>query len=205
MGLDLGFNDADAIVILAFSEDDPAVYVIEEYKQSGQDITGLAKAIRDRLEKYGETNFVAKVADAGGLGKKIVEELRNRHGIHLDPADKQQKWGFIKLMNDDFRNEKIKVLKDNCPCIIYEWENLDKVQAYRQNDPLKEVEDSRFDNHLADACLYAWREAYHFTFKSKPTKPDYGTPEYFQMESSQYLDQTIEQMKRQEDDEWGNW
>lgn len=208
MGLDLGFNDADAIVILAFCDDFPEAYIVEEFKLSNQDITSLAQKVQSLENKYGRDKFVSKVADIGGLGKKIIEELSARFGIHFEAAEKQNKWGYIKLMNDNFRSGKIKVLKENCESLIYEWENLNKVQAYRNNDPLKEVEDGRVDNHLADAALYAWREAYNYNFKEKVIPPKPGSKEFFNQESERYLNEAIDQVRRDtdnSDDDWGNW
>lgn len=209
MGVDLGFRDADAVVVLAFCEDLPYVFVVEEFKQSNQDITDLAIKLKEIFSRYGgEENFVAKVADYGGNGTKIIEELRNRHGINFDNAEKNQKWGYIRLMNDDFRKAHIKVLKNKVPLLIHEWENLDKVTAYKQENPLKEKEDERYPNHLADACLYAWREAYHYTYKEKPKRAPYGTPEHYEEEADKYFEQTLQEIqnaKDNNDDDWGNW
>lgn len=160
MGIDLGFDDADAICVWAFHRESPNIYLVEDWQQSKLSVSDLASVIKKLDKLYPHAR---KVIDTGGLGKKITEELLQRHQIHLEPADKTQKLSFIELMNDDFRRGIIKV-KPSSP-IIEDWRLLQW-----DLDEEKPVEDSRFDNHRPDAALYSWREARHFTFKEEVKK-----------------------------------
>lgn len=189
MGVDLGFQDSDAIMILGFTEDSPNLYLIDEFRRNKLTITDLAETIKHYESKY--RNFAKKVIDAGALGKKINEELRTRHGIHLEPAEKQRKFEFIELLNDDLRKGIIKVPPR--ARIIEEWELL-------QFDPDSDVpkEDSRYANHLSDAFLYAWRHAKHFTY-AKKEKVELGTPEYFKQITDNIEQDLIKQVIRQKD------
>ena len=60
------------------------------------------------------------------------------------------------MFNDGLRTERIKVI-DGCS-IFDEWDLL-------QWDENRNKEDARFENHLADAALYGWRECRHFLYE----------------------------------------
>ena len=47
MGIDLGFDDADAIAVLAWHEDRPETYLVDEIVVPQQGITELVKQIDD--------------------------------------------------------------------------------------------------------------------------------------------------------------
>lgn len=188
MGIDIGFDDADAIVVLAYCEDLPQIYVVEEFKRSKQDVTAMAQQIKELDERY---NFTMKVIDSGALGKKITAEMINRHGIDLISADKGAKWGNIALMNDDFKNEYIKINPETCPFLADEWSSLLKEDDGEQ----KPKEDARFDNHLCDAALYAWRECYHYTYR--PTnEPEFGSAEYYKKKMNEHEESLIKKLTR---------
>ena len=169
-------------------------YIDKEFKKT---VTDLAKKIKELKERY---IFTRKVIDSGALGKKITEELRLRHHLNLEPADKSQKWSFIKLMNDDFRKGKIKIDAKNCPFLADEWATLLKSEDGEE----KIKEDKRFDNHLADAALYAWREAYHFTYKEKNKPPEAGSNEWLKKQAEEMEQALINQMNNKGED-WENW
>ena len=73
-------------------------------------------------------------------------------------------------MNSDLHCGFIKVY-EGCE-LLDEWDLL-------QWDEDRKKEDSRFENHLSDACLYAWRESKHYTYKQKAIAPRKGSPEYY--------------------------
>lgn len=180
IGIDLGWDDADAIVVWAYSRDLPYVYLVEEWKKSKQTVSDLAETVKAFQVKYPQAKMVI---DTGGLGKKITEELVRRHGLAIEAADKARKLEFIELMNDDFRTGKIKVPTRQME-IKEEWRIL---QWDREKE--RPVEDERFDNHLADAALYSWRSCFHFIHREKVN--DY---------TNQYTDKWAEEWERKEID-----
>src|SRR6202035_2645657 len=52
MGIDIGFKDADAICILAYSDDAPTTYLVEEKITTKQGITELVEQIQVLDAKY---------------------------------------------------------------------------------------------------------------------------------------------------------
>ena len=103
IGVDLGFDDADAISVLAWSEERPEAYLVEELVTPKQTISDLGKQLKAMDKKYKPQ---AIVMDTGGLGKKITEELQPRFEIGLEAADKMRKNEHIELLNDAIRTKR---------------------------------------------------------------------------------------------------
>lgn len=173
LGVDLGWEDADALTVWAYSFESPFIYLVDEFKQSKLTITALAEKIRSLEERF---PFVQRVIDTGGLGKKVAEEIRMRYGIVLKPAEKQEKLAYIQLMNDDLRRGFIKVRPG--AKLLEEWTLL---QWDRNVTPPRE--DQRCENHLSDAALYAWREAKHYNYEEKAPEPGIYTEAYLDREA----------------------
>jgi len=109
IGVDLGFDDSDALAVIGWNEKLPGSYLREELVQAKQGITELAQQLEKLIATY---NPLAIVMDTGGLGKKIAEEIRKRFGIPVKAAEKQRKFEFIELLNDAMRTGKFFAKRD---------------------------------------------------------------------------------------------
>ena len=191
LGLDLGFEDATAFVVCAYSEDRPELYVVEAFKQSHMIPSQIALKIREYLDTY---NIDITVADTGGLGKSIVEEFRHRYNLPVRAAEKSKKGSYIEMMNSDFQRGLIKAGKHSP--IIDEWELLQWKDDRKKEDP-------RYDNHLADACLYAWRESRHYRYAGEPiAPPEYGTAKYWAQEEERMFSNAIKSVDKEDAPWW---
>lgn len=164
MGVDLGYDDATAFVVLGYTEDSPDLFVVDTFKKSKMIPSEIAVKIAEIQDKWQVTSTVC---DTGGLGKSIVEEMKKRYGISIKPAQKKNKYEYIELINSDFYEGKIKIAP-----------NLKELQdelSMLQFDEDTKKEDGRFENHLCDALLYAWRESSHYGFRAKQPKIVEGT------------------------------
>ena len=166
LGVDLGYEDATAFVVGAYSPELPYFFVVDTFKQSKMLPSEIAIKIQEYNEMY---NFTSIVADTGGLGKSIVEEFRQRWALPIKAAEKRNKAAYIELMNSDLAAGNI--LVNELSDLVDEWRLL-------QWDEDRRKEDGRFDNHLSDACLYAWRESKHFTHEEELLPPQMGSPEF---------------------------
>jgi len=110
MGIDLGFDDSDAIAVLAWHDESPNTYLVAEQVTSGQGVTDLVTQIEAHQKIY---DISKMVIDQGGLGKKIADEIRKRHQIPVQPADKARKMEHIKLLNDALRTGRFKAKRDS--------------------------------------------------------------------------------------------
>lgn len=158
--LDFGVNDQNAVTALGWRDHDPNVYVRQSYR-----IKGLVDEVADEVAKLDKTyHFDKIVGDTGGMGKLFQEELRRRHHLPVDPANKTNKWGYISLFNSALARGKVKVVADECRDLIDEWLELPKTED-------GESEADGFNNHAADSCLYGWRACNAFNPEPREEKP----------------------------------
>jgi PBSX family phage terminase large subunit len=160
LGVDLGYEDATAFVLGAYSFHDPNLYIVACEKKSKLLVTDVANIIRDYQARYDIGTIVID-----GAAKQAVEEIKQRYALPIIATEKTHKRDFIELMNTDFRTGKIKVLP-SCDALIEEWNNL--VWDDKQRKAGNWVEHAGCDNHAADAALYMWRWAYNYTAQPKP-------------------------------------
>lgn len=170
-GIDIGWKDSDAIAVLGYHAKSKNVYLVEELVTAKQDITSLVGQIKRLEAKY---KPVRMVMDAGALGKKIQEEIRHRHGLHIEAAEKQRKHEFIKLLNDDLRTGKLLArpnsrFEEDCSLLQWDW-----------TDPAKPVVDDRYHSDICDAVLYGWRECKHYFYEPEPAKAPRNMDAYMQ-------------------------
>jgi|SRR6185503_11503212 len=161
LGIDIGSNDSDAIICWGSSTEFREAYVVEQFKKSKQNITELAHQIQRFIDKYKPYSIRM---DGGGLGKKIHEELNFRYSFSIQIAEKERKFEFITLMNNDIEQGFVKI-QDHTP-LAEEMKILTKDEEKYRDGILKE--DQRYSNDCCDAALYAWRDLYNFRFKEKP-------------------------------------
>lgn len=158
MGVDFGFHDATAFVVLAYSPYDNRVFVEHASEESGLIPSEIAYRIISISHKFNPTRVVC---DTGGLGKSITEELRVRHGIPTEAAEKTDKLAWIALMNGAFHESQI-MIHDSLKSMADQYERLTK------KEDGSGLENPEMPNHLADAALYAWRYCYPYHPKQRP-------------------------------------
>lgn len=172
-GVDIGYNDSDAIAVLAYNYELKEVFLVDEVVKAKQNITELVKQIQQLKEHY---NPIKMVMDAGALGKKIQEEILSRHGLNLQAAEKNRKIEFIELLNDDLRTGKFKAFEGSVfedDCMLCQWDKESKIR----NPERPKVSDS-YHSDICDAVLYAWRECRHFLSEKPTVAPSIGSDKY---------------------------
>lgn len=171
MGIDLGFNDADAIAILAWSETDPNTYLVDELIVPKQGISELVDQVKHFADQYKVSKMVI---DEGGLGKKIAEEMRRRHHIPVQAADKARKQENVAFLNDTLRTGKFKAkysshfVKDS---FLVE---IDRSKSTPEKIKLSD----KYHSDIIDAVLYAFRESNAFTYQEKVKTLQWGSKEW---------------------------
>lgn len=171
LGVDLGYDpDPSAFVLCAFSPYEREMFIVDTYKQQQMTVSDVAERIKYYLRKHPTATVVI---DAGAQGKMIAEEISQRHDLTIKAAEKHGKAGFIEIMNSDFQKGLIKVVDGVADNLIDEWMNL--IWDTEKN---QRIEDSRYENHLADAALYAWRYCYNYVQQEKPRTLDRDSEEF---------------------------
>jgi hypothetical protein len=163
IGVDLGFDDADAIAVLGWAHGDSTLYLVDEWVGTKQSITELGDRLKATVAKYRPRSVVA---DTGALGKKIADELTTRWALKIEPAEKVRKLEHIELLNDGLRSGKVKVARESrfaMDCMLVEWD--------RSNPEKPEISD-KYHSDICDAVLYAYRKAHHWLEKPLPAVPN---------------------------------
>jgi hypothetical protein len=167
VGLDFGIVDRNAVCVLGWREHDPTVYVVAAYRVTAG-VTEMAKEVKRLDEAYKPDRIVG---DVGGMGKSFEADMRRYHAIPIAPAEKHNKVGTIALVNDALREGRVRVDAPMCRDLMEEWLTLpwaDSLDDRREN---RQREASGYDNHAADAFLYAWRSAYAYVEQPKKRAP----------------------------------
>lgn len=183
LGMDFGYEDATAWVIIAWTNDSKDLYVEYAFKKSGLIISEIAEITKKLVDQYSPVKIVA---DTGGLGKSLAEELRRRHSIPVHAAEKRDKATYIQLLNDDFKSGRLKI-KTSLNSLINELRFIT-----RGDDGLEEP-DCICD--LSDALLYSHRESTHWTHQAKNK---------ISKDSDEYMDQQLEKESKSQQNgtEW---
>lgn len=177
MGIDLGFNDADAIAVLAHSDTQSATYLLEEHIQNKQGISELVASIQDLARRY---EIRKMVIDEGGLGKKIAEEIRRRYQIPVHQADKARKLENISFLNDAIRTNRFKAKKDS----RFAQDSYQLQIDTEHTTPERIVVKKGFHSDIIDSVLYAFKESPAYLYQAPIVKPKYGTEAWAQQEAT---------------------
>jgi hypothetical protein len=190
LGIDLGHTDADSLSLLAFTRHSPVTYLVEEIVTPNQLTDDLAKQIRKITQGKRVRDMVA---DTGGLGKKVVEDLKDRYSFMIEPADKIGKMANYRFLNNALRTGNFKAKKESQfaqDCNILE-RNDDK------STPDKIVVKGHSD--AVDSCLYAFKLSPAYNYTPAPVKIKPGTPEYVKYEEDQHIKAIQDKIQREKD------
>ncbi len=192
MGIDLGFKDADAIAILAWSEKDPCTYLVEEKITAKQGITELVEQIEYLSKKYDITKMVI---DEGGLGKKIAEEIRRQKSLPLHLADKARKQENVEFLNDALRLGRFKAksasrFAQDSYLVQIDWD---------KSTPGKIIVKKKPHSDIIDAVLYAFKESPAFTWRPTPKQPPKGSKEWADAQQKEMWEAAQQHFEEQAD------
>jgi hypothetical protein len=149
LGIDLGYEDPTAFVVVAWRRGDPTLWVLESYEQSKLIPSAVAAHV-ERLRARYRFDFI--VGDFGGYGKGPAEEMRQRYGIDVRPARKRGKESHVAFVNGDLVSGVIRVVDSANRDLVAD------LYALRRAEGEDWAEDARDANHLPDAFLYACME-----------------------------------------------
>ena len=196
LGVDIGFNDADAVAVLAWSEQSPITYLVEETIRPKQGISALITQIEEMQKKYDAYKIVM---DMGALGKKIAEDYTERFGVPLVAAEKDKKQSNVELLNDAMRTGKFKAksasrFAQDSYLIQIDWD---------KSTPNRIVIKKKPHSDIIDAVLYAFKESYGYTHRPEAPKPKPGTKEWADAQQNSMFEAELEGMiKEQEYTKW---
>lgn len=170
-GLDLGYQDADAFVILCHAPDDPEVWIIYEHKARRESLDELVTAIRDgmawvrhnvpardhNLRIYSETATLRYGHE--GDDKKSASMLREMYGLPIERAYKRDKKLGIELLQDAVNAGRLRIPKhgpfaDECEQVVWTRETDGTI--------VRKIDDETYHPDMMDAVLYPLRELWSY-------------------------------------------
>ncbi len=188
MGIDLGFQDKDAIVVVAWRRDDEErrLYVRHCWQDNHQDVDQLTVKVREAMAEYRPSWIVG---DTGGHGAvKVLETLKNRMGVNIQgkPSGLMESVG---LVNDDLRTGRL---------LVPAGSDLakDMMLVTRSVDPRTgrlTINKRGYHSDLTEALRYAHHSARHFAARAPKPEPkdirDMTGPERIAARSRQLAEQ----------------
>lgn len=190
IGVDLGFDDSDAISIIGWSESDPKAYLVYEQVASKQGITELAQRLAELVAIY---KPIRVVMDTGGLGKKIAEEITKRFEIGITAAEKVRKFEYIELLNDAMRTGRFKAKKDS------QFAKDTKLVEWDRDSQQPKIKDS-FHSDICDSTLYSFREALHWLYEVPPEVIEPRSEKWFKKQEEKMEEAAHEAVFNREED-----
>ncbi len=189
LGVDIGFNDADAIAVIAWNDLYDACYLVEEIVKPQQGITELVHQLEGCIKRYDPNRIVM---DTGGLGAKIAEEMRRRYALPIVAAEKTRKNEYYELLNDALRTKKF-FAKPNGQ---FAQDSMRLKWDWEKSTPDRLVVSDAFHSDICDAVLYSYRECLHWLHEPEVEKPKPSTPAWFRQqedEAMQFLERKLEE------------
>lgn len=189
LGIDVGFDDADSLSVLAYSDMSPVTYLVEEIVTAGQLVGELAAQIQMLNTKY---NFREMIADTGGLGKKVIQTLIFQYSLLIKPADKIGKIADYGLLNNALRTGNFKAAHTTRfaqDCFIIQRDK-------NKSTPDKIIVDGHSD--AVDSVLYAFAESPAYDFVAPKLSTKHGSPEYFKEQETLHKQALMDKIKREQ-------
>jgi hypothetical protein len=175
MGLDFGYEDANALVLVAYSERIAELRHVYDFKSPHLTLDQFVEEIKEAIARFGAPEVI--IGDAGALGKLVIESLGTMFGLSVIKAEKAEKFDHIELLNNDFHAGRVKIipggdLEDEL--LGLQWD-LSKDTKEKLARSFKLRESASCPNHLCDALLYSWRYCYHNFARPERQGPAKGT------------------------------
>lgn len=178
LGIDVGFNDADALAVLAYHDDDPTTYLVDELVTSKQGLTELVQQVQQLQKKW---DISKMVMDMGGLGKKMGEEMIRRHQLPVEAAEKSRKMENVEFLNDALRTGRFKAKAGSK---FAQDTYLVEIDRDKSTPERIKVSD-RYHSDVIDAVLYAFKFSPAYAWSPPPVKVIPGSKEWLDAQNDE--------------------
>lgn len=173
-GLDYGYADSDAFIIICYSTSSPEKFVLYEYKQNRTGITELYNAVKKGMDMVTSNPlfnrsvslnigpFNEKTPDIDKFfyifcdtnEQKISQEFRTQYNLPTTNAYKYDKDMAVELLQEEVRKGNLKIKKGS----IFEGEANKTIWLRNDKDELtRKIDDVNFHPDMMDAMIYSLR------------------------------------------------
>lgn len=208
LGMDVGYVDATAFVIMAYSETAGAAFAVESYEKTEMLPSQQSAEVQRLAESY---EFESIVIDSGGGGKGLVEELAQRHDLPAKLAAKREKVAAINTLNGDLKSNTLRILRYQNSTLIehlyaLKWDVARLRRRGGKHWALKSINHLAIDDstpdHLPDAFLYAHRECLHYMNGYQKEGPAPGSKAWVEAEEEAMFQKVAGKVEDQETPWW---
>lgn len=178
LGLDFGYEDDFAMVVVAYNPYDGVLYHVWDFHANHLDVYQMVEEIDRAFDRFG--GFDAVVADSGALNTLLIETINKRHGRNIIKAEKREKFDHIELLNADIRAGRIKIIPKSDLALQLASLQFDLSKGAKEElARMGKLSEMRtMANDLCDAFLYVWRYSYHYYTDHRRTMHEVGTREW---------------------------
>jgi hypothetical protein len=166
-GVDVGYEDDFAVVVLTMSPHQPERrYILAAEHASRLTNDDMAAMLTRLVRRYRVSSVVC---DPGGGGKQFYETFSRRYaaelGVNVRGAQKVagSVVESVRWLNTELRCERLKVLLPDAQGLAAEWQTLPWKDEFRQEPH------PGYANHMHDAARYALTETITWTAKEPPS------------------------------------
>lgn len=150
MGIDHGYKDPTASVVIKYNEDTDVYYIVDEYQARTAVTSEHAKAFQRQIDMYGDDNGEVDIIYCDSAAAQFRADLAQEYDIGSAAAKKSVKEG-IGHVASLVAQDKI-IISSSCRKTIdmfmnYKWDSKEGLQKER---PLHDQY-----SHLADSVRYA--------------------------------------------------
>lgn len=208
LGVDVGYVDASAFVVLAYSSQRMQIVVAESFQRTEMIPSAVAAEVDRLVAKY---DIESVVVDPGGGGKAYVEEMKQKYGLPAKVAQKRAKIANIEMLNGDIRSGIFQIvgptneeLLEDAALLQWDYNRINKRRHGGQVSKDSLRIDDRTPDHLLDAMLYGYREC-RAMYDPEVEGPRPGTAEWLAKEEQELWERAQAKVAAQLDPDQAWW
>lgn len=189
IGVDIGYTDDTAFVVLGFRRGHPEIYVVEAGTHTNMIPSKVAAELMRLRQKYGPLRIVI---DAQAKG--YIEEFKARYGIACEGSEKLNKMAYVDMLRGDIMSGVVKLHPHKARDLV------DEMAILQWNEDRDGI-DERFPDHVCDAMLYGWRATRTY-YRPELNGPPPGSPEWVNKPVADHKESLIKVVDQQL---WQKW
>jgi len=184
LGIDLGYEDEAAWVILGYSQTERKVYEVDSWSKNHMTLSDTLDKTFEMIDEY---KPVSVVIDPARAGNALVAEINQRYGLGAKTAEKRTKADAFSLLRNDITGGEVFFRRDR--------------NTYKQAESLvwnvqRTREREGIPCDLMDAFLYAYRESLHWAAVPEKQYFELGSREQIKEEADLAEEREMEQAQQ---------
>ncbi len=167
-GLDYGWTDPTAFVVILYSESSPELWVLNEWMESNASIDVIVANVQKGLQETATVKHPIyqnpvpvkfRYIWADHNEQRMTQLLGDTYRLPMMNAMKTEKKMAMEVLRDEVRMGNLKVPKGGL--VDYECQHT-IYQRDEQDNLTKEIDDGAFHPNILDAVLYSLREYWNY-------------------------------------------